>query len=136
MKITKNIIDDLLPIYFSNDCSRDTKQLVEEFLKSNPDYAQQFKKMSIDLPTDSLPYEADQTAEMRSLKRIRRLLKWRSFMMGFAIFFSILPFSFAYVNGQMYVFMREAPVSAAIYGLIGIIFWIAYIILRKKSSGI
>jgi hypothetical protein len=38
MKITREVIYDLLPAYFANEVSADTRTLVEEFLASDPEF--------------------------------------------------------------------------------------------------
>lgn len=40
MNITKNVINDLFPLYAANECSPDTRAPVDEYLKSNPQQAQ------------------------------------------------------------------------------------------------
>ena len=39
MKITREVITDLLPIYLSGEASQDTRDLVEAFLKEDPEFA-------------------------------------------------------------------------------------------------
>ena len=39
MTITRDVILDLLPLYFAGQVSADTKKLVDEFLKTDPDFA-------------------------------------------------------------------------------------------------
>ena len=36
MKITQNVVMDLLPVYLSGEASPDTKDLIEEFLRQDP----------------------------------------------------------------------------------------------------
>lgn len=42
MKVTRDVIYDLLPAYFSGDVSADTRALIEEFMETDPE----FKRMS------------------------------------------------------------------------------------------
>jgi predicted anti-sigma-YlaC factor YlaD len=37
MKVTRNVIYDLLPAYFAGEVSADTRALIEEFLETDPD---------------------------------------------------------------------------------------------------
>ena len=39
MKVTQNVIHDLLPVYLAGEASADTAVLVEEFLRLDPDLA-------------------------------------------------------------------------------------------------
>ena len=44
MKITREVIYDLLPSYFANEVSADTRALVDEFLASDPEFARMTKR--------------------------------------------------------------------------------------------
>ena len=134
MNITKDIINDLLPIYFSEECSRDTKQLVEEYLKSDPDFEKQVKQFPLNPLPSSLPKALEKEDEMKSLLKARRLLKMRSYLMGFAIFCTLVPFSFIYTEGNLYWLLCEAPNSAIVYAILGAGFWIGYFIVKRKGS--
>jgi len=136
MNVTKNIITDLLPLYFSEECSDDTKLLVEEYLQKNPELKQQAKNLSQNPFPDHIPQILKKEDEMRSLVKTRRLLKWRSSVMALAIFFSIAPFSFAYVQGKFYSMISESPTSALIYGGIGICFWITYFVIKRRTNSV
>lgn len=134
MNITKDVVNDLLPLYFSEECSWDTKQLVEEYLKTHPDFEKQVKKFRRNPLTVSPPQALGKEDEMKSLLKTRRLLKLRSYLMGFAIFCSLVPFSFIYTEGNFYWLFREAPSSAIVYAVLGAGFWIGYFIIKRKGS--
>ena len=134
MNVTANVINDLLPLYASGECSADSKALVEQFLKENPAFT---------IPTghagkmlDSSPGSVGLQDEMRTFKATRRRLKVRSSIMGLAIFFTIAPFSFAYVHGHFYSLISESPTAAAVYGSIGVIFWGVYLAMKRGSGNI
>ena len=134
MNITRDIINDLLPIYLSEECSQDTRQLVEEYLKSNPDFEKQVKQFNQNPLPNSLPKALGKEDEIKALRKARRLLKLRSYLMGFAIFFTLVPFSFLYIEGKTYWLLREAPYSAILYFILGAGFWIGYLIVKRKGS--
>ena len=39
MTVTRDVILDLLPLYFAGQVSADSKTLVDEFLRTDPDFA-------------------------------------------------------------------------------------------------
>ena len=134
MKITEDIINDLLPLYFSEDCSADTKQLVEEYLRSNPDFEKRVKRLSKNPMPKDIPQSLQMADEMNSLLKTRRLLKARGIFMGFAIFFSLVPFSFIISDEYSFFMLRDAPLSALFYAICSIPLWIGYFIVKRKSS--
>lgn len=136
MTITKDIITDLLPAYLAGDCSADTKQLVEDFLRTDASFAAEVQRMhTAPLPAMGAP-DAGRSDELRTLKRTKSLLNWRSALMAFGFFFSLAPFSVLHINGTTYWFFIEAPRAAAVYGSIGLISWIGYFLLKRRLRGL
>ena len=136
MNVTRDVVIDLLPLYYSKECSRDTKTLVEEYLKTDPDFEKLANRFAQNLLSKSIPQRLNEEDEMKTLSKTRRQLRLRSFILALAIFFSIVPFSFAYTEGKFYMLLSESPQSALIYGIIGVAFWVWYFMLRQKSSGL
>ena len=133
MNITDDVINDLLPLYASGECSADTKLLVDEYLRAHPDLARQVSRISQQPPAGLLPNRLGASDEMYALKKTRRMIKRRSYILGAAIFFTIAPFSFAYINGKFYWLMAESPMSAAVYLIVGAAFWVGYAVLKIKA---
>ena len=100
MNVTRDVVIDLLPLYYSKECSRDTKTLVEEYLKTDPDFEKLANRFAQNLLSKSIPQQLSEEDEMKSLSKTRRQLRLRSFILALAIFFSIVPFSFAYTGGS------------------------------------
>ncbi|GAH31500.1 unnamed protein product, partial [marine sediment metagenome] len=44
MKITRNVILDLLPLYLADEVSEDTRALIEKYLKTDPQLAKVAKQ--------------------------------------------------------------------------------------------
>jgi len=66
-------MNDLLPLYFANECSSDTKKLVEEYFQEHPEFEQRSRQNTkIRLPILSLRCH---TEEVRTLKIHRRWMK-------------------------------------------------------------
>ncbi len=134
MIISKDIINDLLPLYLSEDCSADTKQLVEKYLKSNPDFEKHAKRLNENPIPKNVLQPLQKTDELKSLLKTRRLLKARGFFIGFAIFLSLVPFSF-YSNEEHSFFMLvDAPLTALLFAICSIPLWIGYFIVKRKSN--
>jgi len=134
MKITRDVIIDLLPLYFSGEASTDTKDLVNTYFNQNPDFAKEAKKSSEKIITNDIPTNLTKEDEMESLNKTKKRIKLQSFLIGFAIFFTIAPFSFAHMDDKLYVLLLDSPMTALIYGSIGILFWISYFIARNKTQ--
>ncbi|MGB7748367.1 MAG: hypothetical protein WBN75_13895 [Verrucomicrobiia bacterium] len=135
MNITKNIINDLIPLYFANECSADTRALVEEFLQQNPEQAALLRRIASTPVPGTVP-PANNLDEAQAFRQTRRHLRRRSWLMAFAIFFSLAPFSFFVSdNGRTWWLLRDQPQYAVDYAAAGVVFWILYTVERNRSRG-
>jgi len=135
MNVTKDIISDLIPLYAANECSADTRALVEEFLRANPKEAEELRRiMSTPIPR-SLPV-ATNLGEAQAFREARRRLRLRSWLMGLALFFSLTPFSFVSTDTISWWMLRDAPKMAVIYGLLGVVLWIIYAVQRHRARSL
>jgi hypothetical protein len=133
MNVNKNVISDLFPLYVANECSVESRDLVDDYLRKNPGQADELRRiMNTVVPAAvALPGALD---EVRSLREARRRVRRQSWLMGLAIFFSLVPFSFLGTGERTYWLLTEYPRTALIYGALGIGCWVAYAMLRRKSK--
>jgi anti-sigma factor RsiW len=91
MNVTRDVVNDLLTVYLAGDASTDTQDLVEEWLRQDPDLARQVARArNLELPAVPAP---PPTTEKRALDRTRRLWRLRAVVLGAAIYFATLPLS-------------------------------------------
>ena len=135
MNMTKDIINDLIPLYVANECSADTRALVEDYLQRNPQQADELRRI-MDTPLPGAVPPAKSLDETRSFREARRRLRRRSWLMAVAIFCSLAPFSFGYTGGRMWWLLRDAPRSALVYAALGLVFWTTYAIKRRRSRSL
>jgi hypothetical protein len=140
MKVTREVIIDLLPAYLSNEASDDTRVLVEEFFEQDPEFAALAKENKTEellgkLPVDPLPKDH----ERETLIRTKGMLKWRAHWLAMAIVFTLMPLSSVFSSkGLTWIMFRDAPYAANIFTIFAVVSWIQYFRTRHKlrSSGI
>ncbi len=132
MNISKDIVHDLLPLYAANECSADSRAIVDEYLKQHPREADALRRAMSSSPAHIAPQAID-LSEMKSLRRSRNRVQLQSFLMGFAIFLTLAPFAVVHVAGKTHWLFAESPVSAGIYLACGAICWLAYFVVRQYS---
>jgi hypothetical protein len=140
MKVTREVITDLLPAYFSKEASADTRALIEEFFEQNPEFAALAKEKKSEellgqLPTTPLPKDH----ERETLNRTKYMLKWRTHWLSLAILFTLMPLSSVFSSkGLVWIMLRDAPYAANTYLIFALVFWIQFFRTRHKlrSSGI
>lgn len=89
MKITRDVILDLLPLYLEGEASPDTQALVEHYLDSDPELAEKVKVSKITTkPNDDLPIQKED--QMEAYKQAQKLILQRTIIWGTIIAFVIL----------------------------------------------
>lgn len=133
MKVTREVILDLIPLYLSGDASDDTVKLVESFFESDPEFGKQVKNDSDKLFPTNISKPQKKEIEMKSLIKTKKMIKLRSYLLGFAIFFSLVPFSFLAKPEKAFWLLTEAPSSSMVYATFAVLFWIAYFVIKTKK---
>jgi hypothetical protein len=150
MRITRDIITDILPVYFSGEASQDTRDLVDGFLKDDPEFARIVEAgKNLPLPNEQIPLSNE--SEMQTLKATRILLWKRSLFLAFAIFFTCIAFAFTFDRSGLHWIWTESPVSAiinlalgswtdaSITGVVNLViaayFWVRYFQTNQSLNG-
>jgi hypothetical protein len=133
MKVTRDVIHDLLPVYTAGEASADTVALVEEFLLLDPDLARTVEALRVN-PLPELPVPLRPTQEKEALNMTKKLLRWRGILMGFAIFLTLLPLSFQFAHGRItWTFLEEAPPQVTALVCLGALAcWSGFIYVRRR----
>ncbi len=136
MKVTQNVIQDLLPVYVAGEASADTVSLVEDFLRSDPELARTVDGLRGGaLP--EIPVALRPTQEKEVLTMTKQLLRWRGILMGLALFLTLLPLSFRFSNGRItWMFLQESPVALTVaVGLAAASSWGGFLYVRRRLEG-
>jgi anti-sigma factor RsiW len=131
MKVTKDIINDLIPLYAANECSADTRALVEEYLRQNPRLAEELRRI-INTPVAGAAPPGHGLDEARAFREARRRLRRRSWLMALAIFFSCAPFSYFSDDKRTWWMLRDATGSALVFAALGLVLWLIYAVDRRR----
>lgn len=126
MNITKEVITDLFPLYAANECSADTRALVDAYLRAHPADAAEFTRATVATDRSFGAAVEGGPRELDLLRDARRRTRTRSLLMGLAIFCSAAPLSFYVGDGLRWMMLKDAPLAAATYGLGAVVLWIAY----------
>jgi hypothetical protein len=133
MTVTRDVILDLLPLYFAGQVSADTRTLVDEFLKTDPDFARMSRRFDALKAQGGLPEAA--ASERRAFERTRMLLRYRNQTIGVAIAFSLMPFAFGFHGGQVdWILLRDKPAVGVTWLLVGIVCWIAAYLIGRRAN--
>jgi hypothetical protein len=131
MKVTRDVVADLLPLYLSGEASADSKRLVDEYLLSDPTLAREVAQLSDPLLVVPPPRLAPDV-ELRAFLRTRRVLKLRAALLGAAIFFTLLPIAFVAGDGKVRWAWSSAPQAAAVLAAVAALIWTGYALTRRR----
>jgi hypothetical protein len=133
MTVTRDVILDLLPLYFAGQVSADTKTLVDEFLQTDPDFARMSQRFDRLVKARGDRPPTGDFGERRALQRTRRLLRYRNQMVGLATAYSLAPFIFAFRNSRIeWILFQDKPKVAIAFLIAAIGCWIAAFVIGRR----
>src|SRR5687767_11645115 len=140
MKVTRDVINDLLPIYLAGEASADTVTLVDEYLRQDAELAGTVANLRSHPPLLDTPLKLTPTHEKETLDMTRQLLRWRGILMGLALFLTLFPLSFRWDDDRItWQFFRDAPPFAtAIVSIAAVVCWCSFLYVRRRlrSTGL
>ena len=140
MKVTRDVITDLLPAYYAKEASADTRALVDEFFAQDPEFGRLAKEQQ-----DADLFAAPPSARLRpdheleALIKTRVSLRFRSFWLALAIMFTAFPMSAVFSSkGLVWFMLRDAPEFASTCIAIAVACWILFFRTKRRlrSSGV
>jgi hypothetical protein len=137
MKVTKEIILDLLPVYLAGEASQATCALVEEYLAADPELAQSVRSQQADSSLRMDLPELPPELELKSLHRTRHLLSWQRWLFGLGMGFSAVALTseISFREGRIREFhflIRDYPEVFGTCLMLGLSCWIAYFLIRRR----
>ena len=140
MNVTREVVTDLLPIYFSDEASADTRVLVEDYFRQDPDFERIARSAATPLETlrAAAPIAAGQEKEKRDLESVLWGLRRRTWLFGVSLFLTLEPLSFDFTHGHMVSLMlRDGPWHAAFDWSLAAVLWFLYFArLHRRTASL
>ena len=134
MKVTRAVVTDLLPLYLSGDASDDTRRLVDDFMTTDPEFAQVATGMSNSLLNyDDLP-PMNPEIELQTIKKTKRLVRLRDAFFWISVFVTPTPFTVWDTSWGSGFLIRDWPVLAAALGGLAFTTWCCYFALKRRLN--
>ena len=102
MAVTRDVIVDLLPLYFSDEASPDSQALVKEHLDSDPELARLATQWKERMP-EAPPVPVNPDAQAMAYLEAKRQIANRVIMIAAAIAFGMLVVVEAALTGAMFL---------------------------------
>ena len=74
MEITRNVILDLLPLYLANEVSADTRALIEKYLETDPEFADDVKRSTAMELREDIPIPLTREHKLKAYSKAKWLM--------------------------------------------------------------
>lgn len=136
MKLEREVIIDLLPLYFSGEASPATRILVEEYFRENPDFERAARGTVGALDALRAPTAApEEEREKAALERSRDALQTRTSFFWIAVCYTVLLLLFKVRDHRpVFIMFEEKPTVGVIFASLAVFFWFGYFRVRKSRG--
>lgn len=133
MNITRDVIADLWPQYVDGAASADTRAVVDEFLRQDPEWGATLRRAGEGGELVIPPAAPEPDREVRTLNRIKWRFRWMRWMLLLAMVFSMQAFGRIVADTSWDVSPRNFIAVASVAG----VFWIGFIVavVRLRRVG-
>ena len=128
MKVTRDVVMDLWPLYLAGEASQDSRDLIDEFLKQDKEFADMRAKNDDRNPLKPGDIALPPDLEARSFARTRRALQGRSVFRILALAFTGLGIVRLFAD---WPFDKTSPLNALGTLAVAVVFWVAFLVHRK-----
>ena len=133
MKITRDVISDIWPLYESGEASDDTRKLVDAFLQDDGAFAKLLRESPASLRKDELP-PLTRDRELKTVQMTKRLLQFRDWIFILAAILTFTPLTVYDTSWGSGWVIRDHPLVAGGLVLAACTAWVGYFLLRKRLS--
>jgi anti-sigma factor RsiW len=133
MKVTRDVIYDLLPGYFAGEVSADTRTLIDEFLATDPEFARMTSRFRR-LFEERAAGTSDGKTEREQLERARSRAERRQISAAFAIAYSLaaaFPLAMDMLRGQP--FQGKSLVLSIVFAAVAFASTLGWLTSRRRA---
>jgi anti-sigma factor RsiW len=130
MDIPRHLIIDLLPLYLAEEVSAETRTVIEEYLKTDPQLAALAEQAKNVPSLQEIPAPINKESEMEALKKVKKMM----LSVQHHVFLAVAVIA-TFMVGISAVFLWDeprGPQAPYIFGGLALIFWIAFFLVNKK----
>jgi ferric-dicitrate binding protein FerR (iron transport regulator) len=135
MKVTRDVILDLWPVYEAGEASADTRALVETFLEADPEFARTIRDERRELMSQTvsvaLPPDQERTALQATQTLLRRRMQYLALGLGGTLLSALYRFNAPWMRWGDLEVLRLLVLGAGVAGWV--LFWRAHARLRVKG---
>ncbi|MEP6915680.1 MAG: hypothetical protein ABJC89_08535 [Acidobacteriota bacterium] len=132
MKLTDEVMNDLLTLYLAGEASADSKALVESHARQNPAFASKVAAAGA-LPMGMPQVAPPSDLELRTLTETRRFIFLRTLFLACAILFTLLPLVFSFdKRGVEFLVLGRHPELVWSFWSVAAAAWTAFHVMHRQ----
>lgn len=137
MKINRDVILDLLPIYLADEASEATKTLVEQYLAEDPALAKLVEQSNQNQWDKEISVPLNKEHEMVTFEKTKHLLFQQKLFLALAVATTLFFIAFRFdENGVEWLWVSSPQLGWGVF-LVASLFWaaflnVAYLLNRKE----
>ncbi|VAW34576.1 hypothetical protein MNBD_CHLOROFLEXI01-4536 [hydrothermal vent metagenome] len=137
MKISRDVILDLLPVYLANEASDDTRALVEQFLVDDPALTKLVEQTDQEKWVGEIPVPLNKEHEMKSFEKTKQLLFQQKLFLAIAVATTLMMIGVRGGSDGVKWLWADSPQIVGVILIVSGIFWTAFMtvsrILNRKD---
>jgi anti-sigma factor RsiW len=131
MNITRDVVNDLWPLYLSGEASADTRALVDEFLAREPEFARTLREDESARLLAAPPVAPEPDHELKTLNRVKRAMLKKDWPLFLAMLSSAMAFARIVSDTSFDVSPRRFIATASV----ALVFWVWFLVrLARRLS--
>jgi hypothetical protein len=133
MKLTDEVMNDLLTLYLAGEASADTRALVESHARENAAFASKIEAAGALPPIGMSPGAPPRDLELRTLTETRRFIFLRTMFLAGAILFTLLPLVFSFdKRGIEFLILGREPGLMWSFWSVAAAAWTACYVMHRQ----
>lgn len=137
MKVTDDVMNDLLTLHLAGEASADTRALIESHARQNAAFASKLQAAGALSPIRMPESDPPSDHELRTLTETRRFILLRTLFLAGGIFFTLLPFVFTFDDRgvEFLVLGRHAGLMWSFWSVAGAA-WTAWYVMHRRVRSV
>lgn len=133
MKVTRDVVIDLWPLYHAGEASADTRALVDEYLATDPELARRLREET-PAALEPVPLALAPDHEMKSFTRTRNAIYVMNWPLFLAMMFSFM--AFGRIVSDTSWDADKSPLPFAVIAAIAAVLWIVFLVrfVRRMNA--
>ena len=134
MKISRDVMLDLLPLYLADEASDDTRALVEQFLAEDRALAKLVEQSNQNQWIEKAPIPLNKEHEMISFEKTKQLLFQQKLFLALAVATTLFFIAFRFdENGVEWLWINSPGMGWAIF-VVTSLFWTAFLNVAHRLN--